>query len=169
MARAAQRLACVLDRLDRPCELEFPDGGVRRFGAGAPAFRLRLCSERALHGPITELSLARAYVNGDIDFDTGDEVTAVFALRERLPSGAALRRTFGLVAELALLAPTTANVRAIRGHYSVGNDFFLSFLDQRYHLYSQCLFESSSETLEQAAEHKLERMWEQLGLQPGMR
>jgi cyclopropane-fatty-acyl-phospholipid synthase len=80
-----------------------------------------------------------------------------------------VRHTVGLLAELALLAPTTANARAIRRHYALGNDFYLKFLDDRYHFYSQCLFHQAGETLEQAAEHKLERMWAQLELRPGTR
>ncbi len=42
-------------------------------------------------------------------------------------------------------------------------------MDAKYRFYSQCLFRTDDETLEQAAEHKLESMWNGLQLEPGMR
>jgi cyclopropane-fatty-acyl-phospholipid synthase len=165
----ADRLGTLLSSLEHASELELPHGEIRRFGSGEPTFRLTLRSERSLTGPLTELALARAYVNGDVDIDVADDVTAVFAARDRLRPGMSLRHAVRLLAELALRPPTAVNARAASWHYSLGNDFYLTFLDDRYHFYSQCLFESDDESLETAAEHKLERMWEQLELRPGMR
>lgn len=155
----------ALQELSVPCGLGLPDGRVLTFGVGAPLFRILLRNELPLAGSITDLSLARGYVNGDIDVE-GD-VLSVLALRELIPFAVPVRQMLRLTADM--LAPAAvANERAIDFHYSLGDDFYLTFLDRKYHFYSQCVFESEDETLEQAAEHKLERMWSALELQPGM-
>ena len=61
------------------------------------------------------------------------------------------------------------NSKAIGYHYTFGDDFYLSFIDTRYRFYSHCIFDDDEETLEEAAEHKLEQMWDGLGLRAGMR
>jgi len=170
MSRAqgrARALAEALASLDTPCELRLPDGETISFGAGAPAFRLCVVGDRLLKRPVTEFSLARAYVEGDLDVE-GD-VMALLGIRDVLARGTPARQVVRLAAQLTLLAPTVVNRRAIRDHYSFGDDFYLTFLDARYHFYSQCLFASDDQTLEQAAENKLESMHEALGLRPGMR
>jgi cyclopropane-fatty-acyl-phospholipid synthase len=164
--RPLGELCTALHKLGVASELVLPDSGVRQFGDGPPVFRITLRNELPLAEPLSDLSLARAYVNGDIDVE-GD-LMALLGLRELLhfeiPFGQILR----LGAEL-FLPPTRANARAIEFHYSLADDFYLTFLDRKYHFYSQCLFQSEEETLEQAAEHKLERMWSALGLESGMR
>ena len=136
------------------------------FGTGAPAFRILIRSDTPLTVPLSDYSLARAYVNRDIDVE-GD-LMALLSLRELLHFDIPLSQILRLGADL-LLPPTLANAEAIDFHYSLGDDFYLAFLDRKYHFYSQCLFESDEETLEQAAEHKLERMWAALDVRPGMR
>jgi cyclopropane-fatty-acyl-phospholipid synthase len=70
---------------------------------------------------------------------------------------------------LFLRSPVCVNRSAINQHYTLGDDFYLTFIDSRYRFYSHCVFHSDEETLEQAAEHKLESMWAALDLRPGMR
>lgn len=159
-------LVDAMHELGTPCELALPDGRVWRIGSAAPEFRFSICNELPLRQPITDLSLARAYVNGDIDVE-GD-VLAALALRELLPTAVPVSQLVRLAGEMVLPA-TAANARAIDFHYLLGDDFYLTFLDRKYHFYSQCLFRSDDETLERAADHKLESMWDALGLQPGMR
>jgi len=65
--------------------------------------------------------------------------------------------------------PINLNRDSIAKHYSFGNDFYLTFLDRNYHLYSHCLFQTDTESLEEAAEHKFETMAKALNLKPGMR
>ncbi len=149
------------------CELGLPDGEVHRVGETPPMFRVAFKSERALRVPLTEFALGRAYVEGDIDFD-GD-MMALLDVRDQLRAGATLGQKLRFATQLFLRSPTWINSRAIRDHYTFGDDFYLTFLDTRYRFYSHCLFHSDDETLEQAAEHKLESMWNALGLRPGMR
>lgn len=155
----------ALQELSVPCGLGLPDGRVLTFGGGAPLFRILLRNELPLAGSISDLSLARAYVNGDIDVE-GD-VLSLLALRELIPFAVPVSQILRLAGDM-LVPATAANERAIDFHYSLGDDFYLTFLDRKYHFYSQCVFQSEDETLEQAAEHKLERMWSALNLQPGM-
>jgi cyclopropane-fatty-acyl-phospholipid synthase len=164
--RPLAELRSALCRLGVASELVLPDGEMLRFGHGPAAFRIVLRTDLPLTVPLSDFSLARAYVNGDIDVD-GD-LMSLLSLRELLHFDIPVSQILRLGADL-LLPPTLANTRAIDFHYSLGDDFYLTFLDRKYHFYSQCLFHSDEETLEQAAEHKLERMWDALALEPGMR
>lgn len=147
-------------------EIVLPDGHLIPFGTGEPAFKVIFRNERALRARPTEFGLGRAYVEGDIDFE-GD-LTALLDARDRLnPENTAAQRL--LFSIQMLLPPTWANARAIQYHYTLGDDFYLSFIDQRYRFYSHCLFPTGAESLEEAAECKLESMWNALGLRPGMR
>lgn len=58
---------------------------------------------------------------------------------------------------------------AISSHYSLGDDFYLNFIDQRWRFYSHGIFRREDESIEEASEHKLERMFSSLELKPGMR
>ena len=164
--RPLAELRSALCRLGVGSEMVLPNGEVQRFGQGPAAFRILLRNELPLAVPLSDFSLARAYVNGDIDVD-GD-LMSLLSLRELLHFDIPVSQILRLGADL-LLPPTLANAQAIDFHYSLGDDFYLTFLDREYHFYSQCLFHSEHETLEQAAEHKLERMWHALALEPGMR
>ena len=106
-------------------------------------------------------------MNGAIDFD-GD-FRSMLAIRGHIPFGTTLHQKLRFAYDLLLRSPTTANKRAIADHYELGNDFYLSFIDRRFRFYSHCLFHADDESLEDAAEHKLESMWHALELQPGMR
>jgi len=166
MNRRERLFAGLVERSGVPCELALPGGRVARFGAEAPRFRVVVRSERALRR-LDELSLGRAYVEGDLDLE-GD-LLALFEVREALTAGVPLAERLRFLGQLFLLPATWVNRRAIDHHYTLGDDFYLSFIDSRYRFYSHCLFQSAEETLEEAAEHKLETMVRCLGLSPGMR
>jgi cyclopropane-fatty-acyl-phospholipid synthase len=172
-------LVRILRRADVACTLELPWGEPPLpFGEAPPRFHLKVTDERLLRGPLTELTLGRAYVEGDLDVTVegtlGDpeyaaNAMAVFGIRDQLRFGMTPRQVLQLGAELALAAPTRVNARAVRHHYALDDDFYLTFLDTRYRFYSQCVFERDDDTLEIAAGRKLEAMREALGLQAGMR
>jgi cyclopropane-fatty-acyl-phospholipid synthase len=132
-----------------------------------------------------ELGLARAYVAGDLDIE-GD-IYAALELRRRF-SG--LKLTARQVRELVRLV-SVGNLRRIapppeehrsRGrlhtrnrdaasvshHYDVSNDFYRLVLGPSY-TYSCAVFESETDTLEQAQANKYELICAKLGLEPGMR
>ena len=150
-----------------PCELQLPDGQILSLGERPPAFRLIVHNERALRLGLDESRMANAYVEGD--FDIKGDMMALFDLRDRLVDHAPLAARFQFLRELLLTRPSSVNRRAIGYHYTLGDDFYLSFIDQAYRFYSHCLFHSDDETVEQAAVHKLESMWDALNLKSGQR
>ncbi|KAJ5224998.1 S-adenosyl-L-methionine-dependent methyltransferase [Penicillium chermesinum] len=133
-------LAALLPQLDIPGSIQLPDGTIVKVGAGEPIYRVIFRSARALRTPMTELSIGRAYLTGEIDF-------VYDYLRDA----------------------TKMNAKAIGEHYSRSDDFYLTFIDKRYRMYSQGLFKSQDESIEDASEHKMETMFSSLGLTPGMR
>lgn len=164
---AIPELASLLRRAGANCEVALPRGQVLRFGTDEPAFRITYHSDEALQTPLTEHDLGFAYVQGRIDFD-GDMHVAL-DLRDHIAFGTTNAQKLRFAYELLLKSPTKANHEAIHKHYTLGDDFYLTFIDQRYRFYSHCLFHDDDEPLEDAATHKLESMWDSLQLEPGMR
>jgi cyclopropane fatty-acyl-phospholipid synthase-like methyltransferase len=157
----------VLQRLSSAGVLELPDGTQQAVGNGEPVWKVHFRTENSLYLPLNECSLGTAYVHGDLDLD-GDLVALLDArdnLRKGITSSGALR----FVAQLFLRSPMKVNRAAINKHYTLGDDFYLTFIDKRYRFYSQCVFRDDNNSLEDAAEYKLECMWNSLKLRPGMR
>jgi cyclopropane-fatty-acyl-phospholipid synthase len=162
--------AALIDMLTRAvvnCEVVVPGGRSRRIGTGTPKFVVTVHREEGLRPPLNELQLGTAYINGDIDVD-GD-FRAMLAIREVIKFGTAAKQLARFAYELFIRSPVAVNRNAIDDHYTLGDDFYLTFIDSAYRFYSHCIFRSEDETLEQAAVHKLESMWQALDLQPGMR
>lgn len=159
-------LTRLLNASGVPYEVELPSGGYIRGGSGLPAFRLKVHSEKALRR-LDEFGLAAAYVEGEIDLE--GSMLAVLELRKVMRDRLRFWPTLRFLGELFFRPSTWINKHAIAEHYSLGDDFYLSFTDTDYHFYSHCVFHDDAETLEQAAEHKLEQMFEALQLKPGMR
>lgn len=161
----------ALDRLMNgtgiPCEFELPSGEVLRFGSGPPKFRVICRSHRVLERTIDELSFGEAYVKGEIDIE-GD-MMSLLDLRQHAEKQLRIPPILRFWWELLRRQPTAINRSAVQEHYSYGDDFYLTFVDSRYRLYSHGLFRSAQDTLEQASEQRLESVVEALALQPGMR
>ena len=66
------------------CEVVFPGGKRVSYGVGAPVFRIVFKSSNVFRQPLNELSIGRAYVNGEFDID-GD-MMCVLDLRNFLRS-----------------------------------------------------------------------------------
>jgi cyclopropane-fatty-acyl-phospholipid synthase len=148
-------------------EIETPSGERIRLGAREPRFKVKFLREHLLKLPQDEFSLGEAYVNGDIEIE-GDMLGLLDA-RDHLSNRFRLRPWMRFAANLFLRSPLHVNQKAITDHYTLGNDFYTQFIDRAYRFYSHCIFESDDETLEEAAEHKLESMFRALDLGPGMR
>ena len=157
----------LLEYSSIPCEVVLPSGDALRYGKEPPEFRVRIRSERAFGRGLDELAIARAYVEGH--FDVEMDMARALDIRTRLVD----RPPIGLLAKFwiaRLLRPMTReNKYAITSHYSLGDDFYLNFIDQRWRFYSHGIFKSEAESIEEASEHKLERMYDSLELKPGMR
>src|SRR4029077_7289164 len=61
----------------------------------------------------------------------------------------------------------SSNIAGIASHYDAPSDFFMLFLDERYHLYSIADFRSPDDTLEQAQVNKAEHFLSLISPRPG--
>lgn len=162
-----EKLIGVLRRLNSSGSVEYHDGRREIIGDTEPVWHIRFRSQQAQSLPLNEFALGQAYVAGEIDLD-GD-LAALLEARSRLRKGITVRDAVAFAYRLMLRSPTKVNAASIARHYTLGDDFYLSFIDRRYRYYSHCLFHHENETLEEAAEHKLESMFGALGLEPRMR
>lgn len=142
-------------------------GMVLQLSPEEPLFEVTFHREDLLKTVQDEFSLGQAYVNGHIDIE-GD-ILAMLEARDALRERFRLLPSFRFAKNLFLRSATSVNQEAITDHYTLGDDLYLTFIDRKYRFYSHCIFESDDETLEQAAEHKLETMFRALELRPGMR
>jgi cyclopropane-fatty-acyl-phospholipid synthase len=152
---------------DVPGELVLPDGRVLPTSDGECEFRVRLRRTDAFARGLDERAIAEAYVDGEFDIE-GDMLRA-FDIRARLVDRVPLGQFFRIWLGHFFRRRTTVNRRAIDFHYSLGDDFYLSFLDTRYRIYTHGIYHRDDETLEEAMEHKMEQAFRALGLRPGMR
>jgi cyclopropane-fatty-acyl-phospholipid synthase len=173
---------------ERPFEIDFWDGtSIPATRSGGPVFSVR--SPRAvsylLRSP-GELGLGRAYVSGELEVDDIDAVNRLiyewtppaFSRRTRIRLLLAAARAAGPnlkagqpAAELkgrGRLHSRARDLRAVRHHYDVSNEFFALFLD-RSMTYSCAFFSRDGSSLEAAQVAKLELTCRKLKLQPGQR
>jgi cyclopropane-fatty-acyl-phospholipid synthase len=160
-------LAAIVSRIPAPGTIVAPDGTEHRIGVGEPVYRVAFRTPEAANLPLNEFLLGKAYVAGELDLD-GDLV-ALLDVREHLKKGVSPSAALQFLRDLVATSATAMNAKAIDHHYTLGDDFYLTFIDQRYRFYSHCLFPTGQESLEDAAECKLESMWRSLELRPGMR
>lgn len=188
----------VLDRLfGTPAERQFDirlwDGSV--YPASSPVranFSLVIAKRGSLRRmllPPSELSIAEAFIRGDIDIDGNLESAMSLgdAVGSRIQSFGGLVRLLPLVlalpvddrreahlrrrdSKLRLLNPYSRNGGAeeIRFHYDVGNDFYALWLDPRM-LYTCAYFKCADDDLETAQLSKLDLICRKLRLSPGER
>lgn len=159
-------VAALLAAIDTPGQIQLPNGAVVAVGVGEPVYRVIFRSERALRTPMTEMGIGRAYLDGDIEVE-GD-LGALFNVRQNLQEKVPLRQKFQFVYDFIRTA-TKMNAKAIGDHYSLGDSFYLAFLDKRFRFYTHGLFSRPDETIEEASEHKMETIFAALDLKPGMR
>ncbi|KAL4890155.1 S-adenosyl-L-methionine-dependent methyltransferase [Aspergillus ambiguus] len=159
-------LAALLASLDTPGEIQLPNGIITTTGTGEPCYRVIFRSADALRTPMTELGVGCAFVAGEIDVE-GD-ISVLFNARESLRDKVPIRQKLRFLYDL-LRTVTKMNAKAIGEHYNRGDDFYLTFIDRRYRLYSHGIFTRPDQTIEDASQRKLESMFVALGLKPGMR
>ena len=174
---------------DRPFTVRLWDGTSlpATNGGGGPTFTVR--SKKALAHALRapgQLGLGRAYVSGEIEVDDIDQVLDVLDgwqpppldLRAKATLAAAAARATGPM--LPPKVPTSElrpvgrrhsrerDLRAVRYHYDVGNEFFSLFLDDSM-TYSCAIFSRGAATLEEAQRTKLDLVCRKLQLQEGER
>ncbi|MBT9612068.1 MAG: class I SAM-dependent methyltransferase [Burkholderiales bacterium] len=166
MSGAVNVLRGIVEGSGVKCLVELPGGAFHQFGGDAPDFKVKFHDARLLSRSFDELGFAEAYINGEIDIE-GD-IREVFKLRQRIRDRIPLPLWLQFISNL-LRGETRVNQAAIRAHYQYGDDFYLSFMDKNYRFYSHGIYHHENETLEEGAEHKVENMFNKLGLKPGMR
>ena len=155
-------------------DLTLPDGEIHKFRNGGnpvgseapPAFKLHVRNQRGSRAlaSFDEYAIADAYVNSHIDLE-GDFLQA-FELRKLFSDA------HPILSWLRFLQPFLAgrnktDEKAIATHYDLGNEFYWTFLDKRHRLYSQALYRTGDESLEEAAENKLNYICDICRLGPG--
>ncbi|KAJ5295415.1 hypothetical protein N7508_010236 [Penicillium antarcticum] len=115
---------------------------------------------------MTEMAVGKAYLAGEIQVE-GD-LGALFNARASLEEKVPLRQKIQFIYDFVRTV-TSMNAKAIKAHYSLGDDFYLKFLDTKYRWYTHALFQSPDNTLEQAAENKIDFVWKALDLKAGMK
>lgn len=164
--RPKERIGLLLSSANVPCEVTFPDGKVEKFGKGRPLFRLVFHSWSTLRRLVDEFSFARAYVEGE--FEIEGDILKMFDVRGALRDSAQVSGILRFWTHLLFRSATALNRYAIDWHYNFSDAFYHTFIDTEHHFYSHGIYHSDNETLEQASTHKLEQMFEELELKPGM-
>ncbi len=168
MAHALQRI--ITHRYggrDLPVTLVLPDG-ARVPLSPHPAVDIVARTwkgMRALAAPAMG-SLARAYVQGDIDFS--GSARRIVDITEAMVGSVAHGRDSMRTRWKLLVRQHRANTRNIAHHYDVSNAFYRMWLDERM-VYSCAYFHAAGETLEAAQVHKLDHICRKLRLAPGER
>ena len=191
----------VVDAVFGPVEerrfaVRYWDGTFEPAGAtSTPEFTLAFQRPGALRRmllPATELSVAEAFVSGDVEIE-GRMESAMYlgdALGERLQSPGQLMRLlrrlvalpddpatapreikgtrFSRGVERLLAIGRPGDEKAIQYHYDVGNDFYQLWLDPRM-VYTCAYFRHADDDLATAQEAKLDHICRKLRLEPGMR
>lgn len=143
-----------------------PGGPSHVIGTGEPAFTIwanDAAGERAL-GSLDQLGVAVAYLKGHLSLD-GDIMKAL-TMREYFSD-------FHPIAFLGRWAPALLrgkkehDRRSISKHYDEESEFFLTFLDERHHCYTQGVFARDDEPLEDAMTRKMDFALDSLALSPG--
>jgi cyclopropane-fatty-acyl-phospholipid synthase len=172
----------------RPFSVEFWDGSeLPSTNGDGPGFRVRSpqAVAHALRAP-GQLGLGRAYATGLLEIDDLDAAIELLAnwAPPRLDGPARARLAMAALQASGVTRPPrrpaaelrprgrrhsyARDVRAVRHHYDVSNDFFALFLDSSM-TYSCAIFSRGAETLEDAQEEKLELVCRKLALEPGAR
>jgi cyclopropane-fatty-acyl-phospholipid synthase len=159
--RAAQKLAGA----PVPLAVRLPDGTVQSFGAGEPVIEVVIENDAGLAAvsSLEELKVIEAYMRGDIDLE-GD-LFAAADLRSVMSDRQLLTRAWTFV-EPALRGRRKLNPTWIAKHYDSEN-MQLFAIDETYNVYTPGVFLSEDDSLEEAAERKLEYAFDSLGLGPG--
>ncbi len=142
------------------------DGTKHTFGSGEPMFTIKIDDPRGAKalGSLDQFAVAVAYLNGWLDVD-GDLAEA---LKMR-----AFFRDIHPIAWVSQFVPSLlrgrkeSDKRAISHHYDEDSDFFLSFLDDRHRCYTEGVFASDDELIEDAMTRKMDLAIEALGVKAG--
>jgi cyclopropane-fatty-acyl-phospholipid synthase len=161
-----RRVSDALARSGMSFVLQFPDGSIERVGDFTPQFEIVLRNAKALRAAasLNELRIAEAYLDRDIEIE-GDLLQS-FELRKLFDDSAAAI-WFWRFLEPFMFGQIRTNKRAISKHYDVDSEFFMQFLDKKIPSYTQGVYVTDEESLEQATARKFDYCFQALDLKPG--
>ena len=145
-----------------------PDGHERVFGGEIPRFSLHLRNDQAIAAISTmdQELIARAYLMGDVDVK-GDFLQ-VLSLRDYFSDSRGFNFLWRIVQPF-LFGQVKSDRKWISQHYDLAEDFFQLFLDKKHRAYSQAVFESDDEPLEDAETRKFQFALDAVKAKPGDR
>jgi cyclopropane-fatty-acyl-phospholipid synthase len=146
--------------------IRFWNGDQQTFGDPPFDFTIHIKDRRALTS-LDEDSIIRAYYEGHWEIEGSADLA--ISMRRYVGVRKDPLHWLGLAYRIWAVPEEKNNVDAITAHYSFGDDFYLSFLDKEYRIYSHGHFRHDGESLERAQEHKLADAFELVGAKPGMR
>ena len=176
---------------ERVFDIRYWDGSLDRGNTRPPRFTVVIARPGTLRRmllPPSELSLAEAFISGDVDIEGELEATVRMAdqVGERIRRPGTLARLVPLLVRLprdgardvrrarfarpsrSPHAARPAGIAAIRYHYDVGNAFYELWLDNQMQ-YSCAYFRTGRESIDEAQGDKLEHICRKLRLQAGER
>jgi cyclopropane-fatty-acyl-phospholipid synthase len=165
--RIAQHLAGLMPVSDVPLRLTLWNGWQHDLGPH-PTVTVKLLNPNALRYfvPPSLDNLAEGYVNGHFDIQ-GLAADIVEVAAKLAQMGAPTHGKFGRLFS-AFSHDPAKDARAIEHHYDVSNDFYRLWLDESM-VYSCAYFPTTTETLEEAQNAKLDHILHKLMLKPGER
>jgi len=165
--RLLGKLQRALAASPRPFTIDLPSGERVAIGTGPPCFNVGVRDRKTLArlATLDEGTIAEAYLAGDIEIE-GD-LLAVMPLRDALSDRHYLTTIWRFLQPI-VFGQVGTNARAIRAHYDVDADFFLSFLGET-RCYTHGIFESDDESLSVAIHRKFDIAIEACELGPGSR
>ena len=148
--------------------LRFAGNDVRALGSDDVAATIVVNSRRGLTAlfSMDATRIAEAYRAGALDVE--GSLQRLFPLRDAFSDRHPITSTWRFLRP-RLFGQVSSDKKWIADHYEREADFYLTFLDRRHRCYSQALFESPNEPLEDAQTRKLDAAVDALGLPAGSR
>jgi cyclopropane-fatty-acyl-phospholipid synthase len=146
--------------------LRGPDGKQHLLGNGTPIFTLVAKDESCVSALATVdgLVLAESYMSGGMDIEGDFE--AVLTHRNFFADNHPLITAWHMYRP-KVRGQVLTDKQHISHHYDIEPEFFLSFLDKAHRCYSQAVYASDQETLEEAITRKLDFALTSVDAKPG--
>ncbi len=138
------------------------DGVAVVVGDGAPVLEISIATDagRSAVCSLSELAIADAYINGDIDIE-GSLLDAM-KLRELLTNWSPAVRAWAHLKPM-LIGRRRCNPGWIAKHYDADNVQFIA-MDSDHRIYTPGMYASDDDTLEDGADRRLAMVFDTLGL-----
>ena len=167
-ARVESALASRLPSDFPAVGLRLADGDMRAIGRGSIGATIVINSRRGLRAlaSMDATRIAEAYRDGALDFE--GSLQRLFPLRDAFTYPHRFTHLWRFLRP-RLFGQVNSDKKWIADHYERDAEFYLAFLDRRHRCYSQALFASDGEPLEDAQTRKLDAAADALELPPGAR